>query len=69
MDLPQYTSFLNADNMGEFWKILKWVLFYIAPIIMIWFAIHAVTELIARIKSSVSGEDEDREIYYYKDND
>ncbi|WP_046199636.1 hypothetical protein [Bacillus sp. UMTAT18] len=69
MDLPQYTSFLNADNMGEFWKILKWVLFYIAPIIMIWFAIHSVTELISRIKGSVSGEDEDREIYYYKDRD
>ncbi|MDA1505173.1 hypothetical protein PDJ82_26775 [Bacillus cereus group sp. TH43LC] len=48
---------------------MKWLMFYIAPIIMIWFAIHAVIELIARIKSSVSGEDEDREIYYYKDND
>jgi hypothetical protein len=55
--------------MGEFWKIMKWVLFYIAPIIMIWFAIHAVTEFISRVKGSVSGEDEDRDIYYYKDND
>ncbi len=69
MDLPQYTSFLNADNMGEFWKIMKWVLFYIAPTIMIWFAIYAVTEFISRVKGSVSGEDEDRDIYYYKDND
>ena len=69
MDLPQYTSFLNADNMGEFWKIMKWLMFYVAPIIMIGFAIHAVTEFISRVKGAVSGEDEEQEIYYYKDRD
>lgn len=71
MDLPQYTSFLNADNMGEFWKVLKWLMFYVAPIVMIWFAIQSVQEFIYRLKSSTTEKDEDfdedNDVYYYKD--
>lgn len=71
MNLPEYTSFLNADNMGEFWKILKWFMFYIAPIVMIWFAIQSVQEFICRLKSSTTEKDEDfdedNDVYYYKD--
>ncbi|HDR6318930.1 hypothetical protein [Bacillus thuringiensis] len=71
MDLPQYTSFLNADNMSEFWKVLKWLMFYVAPIVMIWFAIQSVQEFIYRLKSSTTEKDEDfdedNDVYYYKD--
>ncbi|MEB9152826.1 hypothetical protein P4H52_22800 [Bacillus cereus] len=71
MNLPEYTSFLNADNMGEFWKVLKWLMFYIAPIVMIWFAIQSVQEFIYRLKSSTTEKDEDfdedNDVYYYKD--
>ncbi|EEL73250.1 MULTISPECIES: hypothetical protein [Bacillus cereus group] len=71
MDLPQYTSFLNADNMGEFWKVLKWLMFYVAPIVMIWFAFQTVGEFIYRLKNSTTEKDEDfdedNDVYYYKD--
>lgn len=71
MNLPEYTSFLNADNMGEFWKVLKWLMFYIAPIIMIWFAFQSVQEFIYRLKNSTTEKDEDfdedNDVYYYKD--
>ncbi|MDA2627420.1 hypothetical protein PDQ36_30205 [Bacillus cereus] len=71
MNLPEYTSFLNADNMGEFWKVLKWLMFYVAPIVMIWFAIQSVQEFIYRLKSSTTEKDEDfdedNDVYYYKD--
>ncbi|MGE6349418.1 hypothetical protein ACQKIY_31270 [Bacillus mycoides] len=71
MNLPEYTSFLNADNMGEFWKVLKWLMFYVAPIVMIWFAFQSVQEFIYRLKSSTTEKDEDfdedNDVYYYKD--
>ena len=71
MDLPNYTSFLNADNMSEFWKVLKWLMFYVAPIIMIQFALQSVGEFIYSLKNSVTEKDEDfdedNDVYYYKD--
>lgn len=76
--LPEYTSFLNVDNMGEFWKIVKWLLFYIAPIAMIMFAIKVVSYFIYTIRKSSTKEDneyeyepyqneDDYEVYHYRD--
>lgn len=70
MWLPEYQSFLNADNMGEFWEIMKWILFYIAPIVMIMFTIKAVSYLIYMIRTSTTKEDkeeDDYEVYQYRD--
>lgn len=57
--MPEFQTFLSGGNLDEFWYYLKWVLFFVAPIVMIYFAIHAVDHLIGVLKKSLHKADED----------
>lgn len=41
MDLPPYTTFFSGQ-MDNFWSIIKYLLFYISPAIMIYVAFKLV---------------------------
>jgi len=72
--MPPYQTFLNPENLGIFWGNVKWILFFIAPCIMIWVAIHAVGMLIQVVKKALheadqeerEGKKEDDEIEVYR---
>lgn len=68
--MPEFQTFLSGSNLDEFWYYLKWVLFFVAPIVMIVFAISAVGHLIEVIrkalkKSDDDDHDNDYEVYRY----
>lgn len=60
MNLP-YQTILDGANMATFWEFVKYFLFFIAPIIMIWVAIELAGRIGGVIKGAVhEGEDYDR---------
>lgn len=71
--MPPYEAFLSGDNLAKFWDFVKWILFFVAPGILIWVALMAIGHLIEVIKKSVAGEankdskddDDDYDIYHY----
>lgn len=42
MNLPDYQSFLSGQRLTDFWQIVKWLLFFIAPVVMIFFAVEVL---------------------------
>lgn len=64
-----YTTFLNGANTAEFWDMVKWVLFYIAPIFMIWLAIEMVGRLILTAKDTVDDDEDHYRKRRYDDDD
>ncbi|EEK97302.1 hypothetical protein ACS47_04945 [Bacillus cereus] len=71
MDLPPTHAFLSGENLTQFWKYMKWVLFYIAPGLMIAMCFPAVGKLIEIIKNIFSDDHEkedekdDYDVRYY----
>ncbi|HDR8089642.1 MULTISPECIES: hypothetical protein [Bacteria] len=72
MDIPPYQAFLSGDNLAYFWKIMKWILFLIAPGIMIAMCFPAVEKTIDIIKNifvknhdEQEDEKDDYEVRYY----
>jgi hypothetical protein len=67
----EYQTFFTPSRLDEFWLMVKWVLFFVAPGIMIYFAVHAVGWLVHTIRVSLLGEaqkeekDDDYEVYRY----
>ena len=59
MDLPAYQTFLNSSNMNDFWMILKWLLFFVAPLVMIYVAFELVGWIASLVKKSVTDEDDE----------
>lgn len=65
-----YQTFLDGQNMTAFWDNVKWFLFLIAPIVMIWFAVDVIGWLIKAIReafetSTEKKKEEDDDVYYY----
>ncbi|OIJ22049.1 hypothetical protein BKP45_05065 [Anaerobacillus alkalidiazotrophicus] len=68
--MPEFQTFLSGSNMTEFWNNVKWFLFFIAPIIMIFFAIDVIGHLIVMIRKALgvgekNDDDDDYDVYRY----
>jgi hypothetical protein len=69
--MPPYQTFLSGANLATFWNNVKWFLFLIAPIIMIFFATDTVGFVIRIIRKAFGAVDEpkrendDDDVYYY----
>jgi hypothetical protein len=67
--MPAYQSFLSGENLVTFWNNVKWMLFLVAPIIMIFFATDTIGFLFRAIRKAFGAVDEkekeDDDVYYY----
>ncbi|USK56372.1 hypothetical protein LIS82_07840 [Cytobacillus solani] len=69
--MPAFQSFLSGNNLVAFWDSVKWLLFFVAPVIMIFFGLDALKLLIRVIRGSVTEEgnkdndDDDYDVYRY----
>lgn len=68
--MPEYQTFLNPTNLDTFWGFVKWVLFFVAPTLMIWVAVVAVGHLVGVIRKAMHESDKDDtddeyDIYHY----
>lgn len=70
--MPEFQTFLDGQNMGQFWDNVKWFLFLIAPIVMIFFATDALGWLIKSIRGAFAEstekekkKEDDDDVYYY----
>lgn len=70
--MPNYTAFLSGSNLITFWENVKWFLFLVAPIILIFFATDTIGFVVKMIRGAITDEankenkeDEDDDIYYY----
>lgn len=63
--MPEFQTFLTPERMDVFWDNVHWLLFYVAPVIMIWMALVGVHALVKMIRSSFGkNQDEDDEDDY-----
>lgn len=58
MNLP-YQTILDGAALGTFWEFVKYFLFFIAPLVMIWVAIELVGRLLKIIKGTTENVDDD----------
>ncbi|AXM89722.1 hypothetical protein B379_11535 [Anoxybacillus ayderensis G10] len=71
--MPEFQTFFTPARLNEFWYYVKWLLFYVAPAIMIVAAAGALSMFIAMLKKSFantkqidkSDQNEDYEIRRY----
>ncbi|BDG46415.1 hypothetical protein [Parageobacillus sp. KH3-4] len=56
--MPQFQTFFTPARLDEFWYYVKWLLFYVAPMIMIIAAAGAISILIVMIKKSFANAEE-----------
>lgn len=64
--MPPYQTILDGQNMDIFWGYVKWILFLVAPLVMIWVAVEIVGRVSVMIKKTVQHEDRER---YVPDDD
>ncbi|AMR88124.1 MULTISPECIES: hypothetical protein [Bacillus cereus group] len=75
MNLPDYQSFLSGQRLTDFWQIVKWLLFFIAPVVMIFFAVEVLKAFyqmiigFTRKNTEEPDKDDDYEIYHYQERD
>ncbi|KIQ93622.1 hypothetical protein LH47_02303 [Anoxybacillus thermarum] len=50
--MPEFQTFFTPARLDEFWYYVKWLLFYVAPAIMIMAAAGALSMFIAMMKKS-----------------
>lgn len=67
--MPEFQTFFTGERLTEFWYYVKWFLFYVAPIFMIWVAAEIIPRIIGVIKSALSNDkdkdDDDYDVYRY----
>lgn len=67
--MPEFQTFLNPQRMAEFWYFVKWFLFYVAPLVMIFFATETIGHLIQVIRKALgigkNDDDDDYDVYRY----
>ncbi|ANB59785.1 hypothetical protein [Anoxybacteroides amylolyticum] len=56
--MPEFQTFFTPARLDEFWYYVKWLLFYVAPMIMIMAAAGAVSMLITVIRKSFANTDQ-----------
>jgi len=72
MDLPPFETFLSPKRTDDFWQLVKYFLFYVAPIIVLFLVPKHVGRLISIVRTLFSikkdrkkDKDDDFEIYRY----
>lgn len=69
--MVEYQTFFSGEVMAQFWEWIKWLLFYVGPIVMILVALFAAEELVKIIRSVFKKaddddkDDDDYEVYRY----
>lgn len=67
--MPEFQTFFTGERLADFWYYVKWFLFLIAPIVMIWAATELVGRIIGVIKSAIGNDkdkdDDDYDVYRY----
>jgi len=69
--MPEYVTFLDGTRSAQFWENVKWIMFFVAPIIMIFFATDVVGMVIKMIRKIVGAgenkkdDDDDYDVYRY----
>lgn len=56
--MPEFQTFFTPARLDEFWYYVKWLLFYVAPMIMIMAATGAISMLVAIMKKSFANTDQ-----------
>lgn len=72
LDLPPYETFISGQMATDFWQILKWILFLIASVAMIGFAITILGHFVRMIRQVIFTADtdnDDRRRYRNDDDD
>lgn len=65
--MPPFQTFLNEQNLNTLFDNLEWILFFIAPVVMIYIALATLNPLIDLIKGIFKKNDRDDQDYYYDD--
>jgi len=69
--LPEFETFLNSERLDQFWEMVRWVLFFVAPVVMIFFAVDLINWVVNAVKRAAGinkkddDDDDDYEIYRY----
>lgn len=63
MNLP-YKTIFDIGDASQFWEFVKYFLFLVGPIVMIWVAIELVRRLVSIVRGSTENADDD--LYYEK---
>ncbi|HHY72268.1 MAG TPA: hypothetical protein GX497_03405 [Bacillus bacterium] len=67
--MPEFQTFFTGARLADFWYYVKWFLFLVAPIVMIFIAAEVVGRIIGVIKSAFSNDkdkdDDDYDVYRY----
>lgn len=68
--MPEFQTFLDPANMDTLWENVEWLLFYVAPVVMIYVAIVSIGHLIDVVKNAFSHDkkeetDDEYDIYRY----
>ena len=72
--MPAFQTFLNESRINQLWDNIEWILFFVAPVVMIYVAISTLGLLIDLIKKAVQNKEryeyyEDYDDYYYRERD
>ncbi|OIJ07631.1 hypothetical protein BKP35_18260 [Anaerobacillus arseniciselenatis] len=66
--MPEFQTFLSGQALEEFWYWIKWLLFYVGPVVMILVALFAAEEIVKVIRSiflKKDDDDDDYDVYRY----
>lgn len=67
--MPEFQTFFTGERLTDFWYFVKWFLFLVAPMVMIFFAADVVLKMIGVIKSAIRNDkdkdDDDYDVYRY----
>lgn len=73
--LPDYQTFFSNANLDTFWADVKWLLFFVAPVVMVFFSVYAVRWFIKVVKGGFTeaekesrrkpSDDDDIDVHYY----
>lgn len=69
--MPDFQTFLNQARTDELWNNVEWLLFYVAPVVLIFIALMSLDHLVDVIRGAFSkakkdnNDDDDLDIYRY----
>lgn len=64
-----FQTMLDGPNMAQFWEFVKYFLFFVAPIVMIWVAVELVGRFVGVVRNTVEDEEYPRRRRYDDEDD
>jgi hypothetical protein len=71
MNLPEFQVFLTPDRQADLMQVVKWLLFFVAPVVLIMVALQVVPMVVDVIRDTFSqakkddDDDDDYDVYRY----